>query len=360
MKHLVAPMGIRRELLAKPNQHILERQALNEDCRLGCSICAEFSASDGDSVSKRSCSLDACCHEMSVLTMAASSKCEYRVSHEQSKVPSSSGLPMLHASASISPVAENSIDIQGNCIGKEGLRFEAADSSAERHDGADVCRAQKPKDRNLFVVMEATLADIHQLSNLYERDYVATHMTLYGESEISTQAGFRDWENALGEVDFGSVLADIADASRGASKKTKPTKSKARQDPIVGIMKCVHKQGLAGKAPRVVGYLLFELREKGNASKRQQYCEIVNVVVSSQYRCLGAGRLLYEHLKQYLKDNFAGFAKDLRLYVAEFNEAPRAWYLRLGFKESGTQVEQVKGKDIKFIRMINELNEGSS
>merc|ERR1711972_8137 len=101
---------------------------------------------------------------------------------------------------------------------------------------------------------------------------------------------------------------------------------------------------------------LYELREKGSSTKRQQYCEIVNIVVNAQHRGKGAGRLLYEHLLHHLQRYHSLYAKDLRLYVAENNEAPRAWYARLGFRESGWQTEKIHGTEIKFVRMIKESN----
>lgn len=324
-------MGIRPELEAKASQAIVNDPHC---CAEYEACCAEVPSRDMDVSSSRCCPWESCCHEISLLTVTAPKKCI--ALHEDGNLLTNIGSPMMYASALVSPVNENSIGSVGSNEPKTSHLV------------------QKRDPQKLFEVTGASLADVKQLTELYDKDYVATHMRLHGEREGSCQTSLMDWEKALGEVDFDAVITDIAE-----SKTTKPKKgkSKAKTEPIIGLLKCTHKEAQYGKSSVVVGYLLYELRVN---QKKQKFCEIVNVVVSSEYRNLGAGRLLYDHLKHYLHENHPAFATDLRLYVAEFNQAPRSWYLRLGFKDSGCQVEKIQGDNVKFLRMINELSEGCS
>jgi ribosomal protein S18 acetylase RimI-like enzyme len=285
-----------------------------------------------------------------------------------------SGVDLLAADApaAVSPLADET----GFDSVKSGLALPAkadtlstVDTLSIFSDDTVVSHLQRQDPRKSFAIMEPSLKDALQLAKLYKVDYVGIHSCVHSDLDGVNQATFEEWEKALGPVDFNAVIADVAAAAGVQAKKVKSGKNaktgggrggKGRQEPVVGIFKCTEKQAPSGKQSPVVGYILFELREKGSSTKRQQYCEIVNIVVSSHHRGLGAGRLLYEHLLRHLQECHPTHAKDMRLYVAERNDAPRAWYSRLGFRESGWQSEQVQGTEVKFVRMIKDANSSSS
>mmetsp|Transcript_100176 Transcript_100176/g.311572 ORF Transcript_100176/g.311572 Transcript_100176/m.311572 type:complete len:255 (-) Transcript_100176:201-965(-) len=190
--------------------------------------------------------------------------------------------------------------------------------------------AAKPRPavvRRHFDVCEAAPSDAGTLSELYWEDYVTCHRRLHRGA-----ASAADWEAALGPVDFENV---IREAAGGRSS--------------VRLLKCVD---LKDQGPRsLVGYVLYELREKGPPHKRQRYCELVNIVVRSQHRGCGAGRLLFEALREDLVRTAPARAGDLRLFVDKSNAGPLEWYRRLGFQEAGKQSECVGGTQVNFLRM---------
>lgn len=193
-----------------------------------------------------------------------------------------------------------------------------------------------------FVVSAAGPSDVEALNVLYQQDYLQAHMRMHGDV---ARASTEEWETALGPIDFASLLD-----SRGCSSEGD-----------VRLLTCVEDdngnlitQGCrAGDTCRPVGYVLYELREKGSPGKRRQrFCELVNIVVNARHRGCGAGRLLFDALCDDLAATAPGRAGDLRLFVAERNVGPREWYKRLGFKDAGWQIEHLAGKEVRFVRMM--------
>lgn len=179
-----------------------------------------------------------------------------------------------------------------------------------------------------FEVCTPSASDADVLADLYG-NYVGCHCSLHLDS-ASTSASVSQWEEALGFVDFPAVLEEVA--ANGSSGD-------------VRLLKCVH-------GGHCIGYVLYELRKKGPKSNRQHYCELVNIVVRPDRRSCGAGRRLFEALEQDLRRTAAKEAADLRLYVAERNTGPMAWYRRIGFVDAGWQVERVGGAPVRFLRMV--------
>jgi len=176
-----------------------------------------------------------------------------------------------------------------------------------------------------FTVCPAAPADAESLQYLYTQDYLQIHKQMHQKVD----ANMKEWEVALGPVDFAEVL-------RGNDKDVK-------------LLKCIDNS--SSSSP--VGYILYQLREKGPRGKRKQrYCELVNIVVHSDHRGCGAGRCLFEAFCEDVVSTAPGFAGDLRLYVAEHNSGPRAWYKRMGFKDAGWQTECLGGSQVRFQRMM--------
>eukprot|EP00440_Ansanella_granifera_P052636 gb/GFBE01057070.1/.p1 GENE.gb/GFBE01057070.1/~~gb/GFBE01057070.1/.p1 ORF type:complete len:236 (+),score=62.03 gb/GFBE01057070.1/:1-708(+) len=214
----------------------------------------------------------------------------------------------------------------------------------------DVAKTSPPKRRpsGTFVAREATLRDAQALASLFRQDYVICHRGLHsgipaGSAEIS------EWEAALGAVDFEEVLASPSQPSQPAQGKKKKGKQAAVAEKSIRLLKITEKQ--AGAAGSPVGYVLYELREKGPRTARQKYCELVNIVVQESSRGCGAGRILFDALRDDLAQTAPDHAADLRLYVAEHNLEPLNWYRRIGFQDAGWQNETIGGDMVRFIRM---------
>jgi len=138
----------------------------------------------------------------------------------------------------------------------------------------------------------------------------------------------------LGAIDFEAVISDLSS-------------SRKRGGGAVRLLKCVE----TAHRGSLVGYVLYELREKGTPRRRQRYCELVNIVVAAGHRSCGAGRLLFEALFEDLVCTAPVRAADLRLYVARSNTGPLEWYRRLGFRDVGRQTECIGGAQVDFLRM---------
>eukprot|EP00928_Gymnodinium_smaydae_P047118 TRINITY_DN3142_c0_g2_i1.p1 TRINITY_DN3142_c0_g2~~TRINITY_DN3142_c0_g2_i1.p1 ORF type:complete len:223 (+),score=63.08 TRINITY_DN3142_c0_g2_i1:36-671(+) len=200
-----------------------------------------------------------------------------------------------------------------------------------------------------FGVSPAGVRDAAALTRLHEEGYVQAHRETH-EGALA-EASAEEWEKALGAIDFRAVLQENAKKPLANNKK----EELAPGD--VWLLKCFGGPGSKSDAKQsLVGYALCELREKGSAKKKQRYCELVNIVVSPDFRGAGAGRALFDGLLADLKRLAPAFASDLRLYVAEKNTGPMAWYHRLGFKNAGWQSETVAGTEVKFLRMMLKNN----
>jgi len=190
----------------------------------------------------------------------------------------------------------------------------------------------KAKDASLrsrFTVCAAVPADAAALASLYEEDYLQAHRHMH--EKPAAGASIEEWQAALGPIDFPDVLMSNSDEVR--------------------LLKLQYIDD-SGE-PSVVGYILYELREKGpHGKRRQRFCELVNIVVHSKHRGCGAGRLLFEALCDDVASKAPSHMGDLRLFVAERNTAPRAWYKRLGFTDAGWETECVGGADVRFLRMM--------
>jgi ribosomal protein S18 acetylase RimI-like enzyme len=183
------------------------------------------------------------------------------------------------------------------------------------------------QSQSRFRVRPASLGDAASLTSLYHQDYLHVHRRMHGEQ--AKDASIEEWEEALGPIDFSEVLS-------------KPTDE-------VKVLTCVDDD--YGQSP--IGYIVYEFRTKGARGKRRQhYCELVNIVVQSKYQGHGAGRLLFEALCKDVPATAPEHADDLRLFVAERNVGPKAWYTRLGFKHAGWQTERLGGVDVRFLRMM--------
>jgi len=189
--------------------------------------------------------------------------------------------------------------------------------------------AATSKAQPRFTVCAAEAADAAALTSLYEQDYLHAHRQMHEKS--SAGASIKEWQAALGPIDFSELLMNSSDEVRLLK------------------LECIDD----GCDPSLVGYILYELREKGPRGKgRQRFCELVNIVVCSKHRGCGAGRLLFEALCSDVASNAPRHIGDLRLFVAERNADPRAWYTRLGFADAGWQTECVGGSEVRFLRMM--------
>jgi ribosomal protein S18 acetylase RimI-like enzyme len=177
-----------------------------------------------------------------------------------------------------------------------------------------------------FTVSAATPDDASALAEMYERDYLQAHRSMHKKQ--ASGATLQEWEVALGPINFHEVLSGALEG--------------------VKLLKCT-----AQGSTTPIGYILYEMREKGpRGKKRQRFCELVNIVVDSKHRGCGAGRLLFDALRMELASSNPAHAGDLRLFVAERNEGPLAWYRRLGFTDAGWQSESLGGSEIQFLRMM--------
>lgn len=215
------------------------------------------------------------------------------------------------------PVA--SLDLGDGCS--------TASASSAASPSAQACRPRAASD---FEVCRPSLRDAAALSELYRQDYVECHRRQQGGK--AGVASVATWEEALGAVDFEAVIGDVA------SRKTAGS---------VRLLKCVEKD----RPGSLLGYVLYELREKGSARKKQRYCELVNIVVRHEHQGCGAGRALFDALRSDLVQTAPVQADDLRLYVAKSNSGPLAWYRRLGFVDAGWQSERINGVQVDFLRM---------
>lgn len=226
--------------------------------------------------------------------------------------------------------------------GSEGnASTRASSASSSRSDlSSNAETVAQPQKQKLVVtpavksadlaVRVAKAADVSAVLQLYNRDYVGAHQRMYAEAE-ELDASEDQWSEALGNVDFAEVL-----------------KGMKAGDEDVRLLVCVDRS----KGSKVVGYALCELRSKGPKKKKQLYCELVNIVVAKSHHGCGAGRYLFEAFVEDAKQAAPGHAQDLRLFVAEKNQQPLSWYRRLGFRDSGWQVERVGGAEVRFLRMI--------
>lgn len=232
-----------------------------------------------------------------------------------------------------------------------------------------------PADAASFEICPPLMADVPELARLHAQDYVQCHRRLQGGA--ASKAPFAEWEEALGAIDFEDVVSCLPDVNEDGSgtEVTFPRMNEARQDLRCGkkcktvehekaaapstakvrLLKCVERSSIGSggeKQPKLVGYVLYELREKGPRRSRQRYCELVNIVVRGEYRGCGAGRYLFEALRRDLEKTAVAEAGDLRLFVAERNIGPLAWYRRLGFVVAGSQTEHIGGVQVNFVRMV--------
>jgi len=181
-----------------------------------------------------------------------------------------------------------------------------------------------------LAVRVARAADVSAVLQLHDNEYVSAHQRMYAEA-AELDASDDQWGAALGNVDFAEVL-----------------KGMKAGDEDVRLLVCVDRN----KGSKVVGYALCELRSKGPKKKKQLYCELVNIVVAKSHHGCGAGRYLFDAFVADVKQAAPGYAQDFRLFVAEKNQKPLTWYRRLGFRDSGWQVESVGGAEVRFLRMI--------
>lgn len=205
-------------------------------------------------------------------------------------------------------------------------------------------RSSRPRTH---VAREATIHDAKALSSLFQQDYVQSHRELHSGS-ISGSADGAEWEAALGAVDFEDVLAASSQPQRQRKERKAGRNQSGAADKSVRLLKCIERSSTNG-CP--VGYVLYELREKGPRTCRQKYCELVNIVVQESSRGNGAGRVLLDALQEDLAQSAPDHAADLRLYVAEQNCVPLNWYRRIGFRDAGWQTESIGGDTVRFIRM---------
>lgn len=203
--------------------------------------------------------------------------------------------------------------------------------------GAEAVAHSRAQGRDLVVVKSADLAvrvaraaDVSAILQLHDNEYVSAHQRMYDEA-AELDASDDQWGEALGNVDFSEVL-----------------KGMKAGDEDVRLLVCIDRN----KGSKVVGYALCELRSKGPKKKKQLYCELVNIVVAKSHHGCGAGRYLFDAFVADVKQAAPGHAGDLRLFVAEKNQMPLTWYRRLGFRDSGWQVESVGGAEVRFLRMI--------
>lgn len=199
--------------------------------------------------------------------------------------------------------------------------------------GKGSCTNKSSKSKGLYTVCLPSVTDVTGLRQLYKEDYVQAHMWMHPGVR---GASFSDWEEALGPVDFDTVIQ---------------TQCKARGD--VRLLKCVEVVGSVSPEEQLpMGYILYELRAKGSPTKKpQRYCEVVNVVVAKKHQGSGLGRLLFEEMVTDIEKNTKQYSGDLRLFVAKANVRPLEWYKRLGFEDAGWQKENLGKTEVPFLRM---------
>lgn len=226
------------------------------------------------------------------------------------------------------------------------------------------CAGKRNHARHMtFEACTAAMADVHELTRLYEEDYVQCHRRLHRGA--ASKAEFSEWEEKLGVIDFEDVISEMSGkvgAAKQAGRGSKGDKVKRRDgartsaDMPVRLLKCVEHASPGSDTdakPTLVGYILYEVRTKKERQRaRQHYCELINIVVREDYRGCGAGRFLFEALRADLKKTAPAEAGDLRLYVAERNTGPLTWYQRLGFVRAGFQTEEIGGVPVTFVRMV--------
>eukprot|EP00931_Biecheleriopsis_adriatica_P068250 TRINITY_DN42231_c0_g1_i1.p1 TRINITY_DN42231_c0_g1~~TRINITY_DN42231_c0_g1_i1.p1 ORF type:complete len:266 (+),score=59.07 TRINITY_DN42231_c0_g1_i1:93-800(+) len=219
------------------------------------------------------------------------------------------------------------------------------DLQQQKSSDAEKGSVLKSRSRPSFEVRQAIANDAKALSSLYQQDYVDCHRGLHSDIPAG-DAAVAEWEAALGAVDFDDVLAAPPQPLR---QKIQP-KAGRKQIPenSVRLLKCTARNSKSGTP---VGYVLYEIREKGPRTARQRYCELVNIVVQESSRGCGAGRALFDALREDLVQTAPEHAGDLRLFVAERNLGPLEWYRRIGFRESGWQTETIGGSTVRFVRM---------
>eukprot|EP00403_Amphidinium_massartii_P030762 CAMPEP_0178396642 /NCGR_PEP_ID=MMETSP0689_2-20121128/13833_1 /TAXON_ID=160604 /ORGANISM="Amphidinium massartii, Strain CS-259" /LENGTH=253 /DNA_ID=CAMNT_0020017321 /DNA_START=26 /DNA_END=784 /DNA_ORIENTATION=+ len=187
-----------------------------------------------------------------------------------------------------------------------------------------------------FRIEAAAVTDASDVQSLYS-EYVQAHVNCYAAHPNMGDVSFEEWAKALSAISFDQVLSDIQGSAAAVQqsqsapqsptatgKKAGSQKKRPLAEPVPGVLKCIAR-GATPADTSVVGYLLYELREKGEKKKKQRFCEIVNLVVSESHRGHGAGNLLLQGLTDYLEAAAVPHAGDLRLFVAAGNKVPREW-----------------------------------
>jgi ribosomal protein S18 acetylase RimI-like enzyme len=85
-----------------------------------------------------------------------------------------------------------------------------------------------------------------------------------------------------------------------------------------------------GGEAQTVGFASGELREGSPTFRSRTWASVDDVYVAPDYRSLGIGGALMEHVKEWARESEAG---GVSLQVAAANERGRKFYSELGFRE---------------------------
>lgn len=85
------------------------------------------------------------------------------------------------------------------------------------------------------------------------------------------------------------------------------------------------------------------------------FAHINNLVVMSQHRGHGVGKMLFDELSVHLSETSASVLNDMRIGVAEKNSRAKDWYQRLGFSVIGTS--EVLGRNrVKILKLQRKMD----
>lgn len=105
----------------------------------------------------------------------------------------------------------------------------------------------------------------------------------------------------------------------------------------------------------VAGFISCTCNYSGTEGEKP-HAKINNLVVLSQHRGHGVGKMLWDELMAHLSEACPSVAVDLRISVAESNSRAKEWYGRLGFVPHREWTATPSGKKVVFLDMRRCMN----